>query len=196
MILEVKVITLKIPDFMNFIVSIAMAFQKKLNLLILILFFLSSCASVDAVKIEEQGFETGTFYMTVQTYELLLHENYELLRLMDEEGDIGPSRHRNLIRGRLNSALYHLGAIIKSFEGRQEWPGALLQYVQQEGYLENNRQFIMNMKEQWESQWKESFDDEDPEGYRMVAIETYIEFGNAFKIKGLGTRDGEKVEKE
>ncbi|MDH3976026.1 MAG: hypothetical protein OEV42_17260 [Deltaproteobacteria bacterium] len=147
---------------------------------------------MDSVKIEEQGFEKGRLFMTVQTYELLVHENCELLRLMDEEGDTGPSRHRNLVMGRLNSALYQLGEMIKSFEGRDEWPEAVLDYVRQEGYAENNRQFASNLKDQWEREWKESFDSEDPEGYRVLALETYLNYGNAFAVKGGAAEGMEK----
>jgi len=158
-----------------------MHFPKKLPF-ILLLFLFSSCASVDPVKIEERGFEKGSLFMTVQTYELLVHENYELLKLMDEEGDTGPSRRRNLVVARLNSALYQLGSMIKSFQGTEEWPAAVLQQVRQEGYVENNRQFVQDLKPRWEREWKESFNDEDPEGYRQLAIETYLQWGNAFKI--------------
>lgn len=138
----------------------------------------------------------GAEFMTVQTYELLIHENYELLLLMDEEGDTGPSRHRNLIVGRLNSALYHLGSMIKDFHERKEWPLPVVRYVSVNGYADDNRQFVKAFKGRWESEWKESFDDEDPQGYRMRALETYLKYGNAFGIKGATMAVTESKEEE
>lgn len=159
-----------------------MAFTKKLIFIFLFFFLLNACASFDALKIEEEAFEKGSLLVTVQTYDLLLQENYELLKLMDEEGDTEPSRHRNLIVARLNSALYHLGGMIKSMEGNVLWPQSVIVSFLTEEYVENNRQFAKTLKNRWEREWKESFDDEDGDGYRELAIETYLKYGNAFKL--------------
>ncbi len=146
-----------------------------------------SCASIEK-RGEKRGFDDGVLFSTIQTYELLVMENYDLLKLMDEEGDTGPSRRRNLVVARLNSALAHLGGVIKGLEGRKDWPKSVLEQVRKEEYIANNHSFARALKAQWESKWKASFDDEDREGFRELALERYIKFGNAFGLEKLVPR--------
>ena len=157
-------------------------------LLLLFSLTLHSCASI-----ERRGVEDGTLVTYLQTYELLVMENYDLLKLMDEEGDTGPSRRRNLVVARLNSALAHLGGMIAQIEKRKRWPALVYEMLKEEGYLARNRAFAAELKERWAREWKESFDDEDPENYREVAIDTYLRCGNPFGIDTEG--EGSEPEK-
>ena len=149
----------------------------RLILLSLLLLIISpSCASI-----EKRGFDDGLLVSAIQTYELLVMENYDLLKLMDEEGDTGPSRHRNLVVARLNSALTQLGAIFKEIEDRKNWPESLVEQMHQ-GEVNIDESFAKALQERWDREWKASFDDEDPEGFREIALERYIKYGNAFAI--------------
>ena len=141
------------------------------------LFGVLSCASP-----EKRGFDDGVLVSTVRTYELLVLENYELLMIMDDEGDTGPSRHRNLVVGRLNSALYHLGAAIKMMEGRKKWPESVLTEASHEKDREERKMFMRELENRWLREWKESFDDEAIYPFRELALETYKKYGNAFGI--------------
>ena len=151
---------------------------KKGLILFLSSFFLLSCSTIK----KERAFNNGVVFSTIRTYELLVMENYELLNLMEEEGDTGPSRRRNLIVGRLNSALYHLGGTIKMIEGKKEWPQEVYKEIGDKEALNERREYMKALKEKWEREWKESFDSEAEGPYRELALETYIRYGNAFGI--------------
>jgi len=152
--------------------------MNRLLLLFFLTMMISSCASI-----EERAFNDGLLFSTIRTYELLVMENYELLNLMEEEGDTGPSRHRNLIVGRLNSALYSLGGTIKMIYGKKDWPEEVYSQIGSEEELNERKAYMKVLKEKWEKEWKESFDSEAEEPYRELALETYIKYRNAFGIK-------------
>jgi len=183
--------------------------MSKLYLILSMLFLCNNVFAGQPIKKDcyEQGYHDGSIYALVQQYELDIDTDYEMLMKLEGQGGKEISQLMDHFVKTLNAKLHTLGLIIEDIDSKNILSPYFYEFQkkQDETFRKNLEKKIgkdklkmmdsidgkafwkklkkMRTQKNWKMEIKNEKFRNEFEKYIDLALDTYIRYGNAFKIE-------------